>query len=289
LGGDGIRRWVTIAALPRLAKDKPEELLACALIRARFSENLARLKGDPGYSSAFLLGLFSLLDTFLARPLEEALCEVGLDAHLTEVLLGTAPADNTLVRIYTLMRAYEAGEWEKARESTARLGLTEAVVGRAYVESTEWANEILLGRQAPKSAEAPLAAERPLKKERRRSKRDIISGSVGILWGPNSQEERVAQAQLVDVSAHGIKFRLAQRVPAGAWLMVNHHTAGISGRGTVRYCRMVKSVYEIGVEFTGGTGWNAASSPFGAHLRNLDLAINRLENARASAARAESH
>ena len=92
-----------------------------------------------------------------------------------------------------------------------------------------------------------------------------------------------SQASLVDVSAFGAKFRLTARIPAGSWLMFNHHKAGISGRGTVRYCRMVKSSYEIGVHFSGGTGWNAASNPFGAHLRNLSGAIDRLQAVKSSA------
>ena len=283
LGEDGIRRWVTIAALPRLAKNKPEELVACALIRARFSENLARLAGDPGYPSAYLTGLFSLLDALLDRPLEEALHEVGLESHLNEVLLGTAPADNTLARIHALVRSYETGEWEQARQSALGLGLTDAAVGSAYVESTEWANEILIGRNISRNGEATRPAERTIRKERRRAKRHAVTGSLAVLWGVNSQDEQIAQANLVNVSSFGVKFRLSTRIPPGSWLMFNHPKAGISGRGTVRYCLLVKSAYEIGVEFPGGTGWESPSNPFGAHLRNLSVAIDRLEAATNSA------
>jgi EAL and modified HD-GYP domain-containing signal transduction protein len=63
LGENGIRRWATVATLPRLTRDKPEELVACALVRARFSENLTRHAGDPSHASAYLTGLFSLFWT----------------------------------------------------------------------------------------------------------------------------------------------------------------------------------------------------------------------------------
>lgn len=278
LGADGIRRWVTIASLPRLAKNKPEELVACALIRARFSESLARLAGDPTFASAYLTGMFSLLDALLDRPLEEALDEVGLDAQLNEVLLGTAPADKMLARIHALVRSYEAGEWEQAHRSAAGLGLTDDGVGQAYVEATEWATEILRGLHFAAPAKAPAAG--PVRVERRRNKRDAISGSIAVLWGANEREERVSQANMVDVSPHGVKLRIGMRVPVGSWLMLNHHTAGISGRGSVRYCRMVKSAYEIGVSFPGGTGWGSASNPFGVHIRNLGVAIDRLQAAK---------
>jgi EAL and modified HD-GYP domain-containing signal transduction protein len=277
LGADGMRRWVTIAALPRLAQNKPEELITCALVRARFSESLARLAGDPGYPSAYLAGMFSLLDALLDRPMEEALREVGLEAQVNEVLMGTAPSDKTLVKVHELARSYEAGDWEKARELALSLRLSEEVVGRTYVESTEWAQGILRGRQEVLETEKPAAGLS--KKERRRKRRDAISGTISVLWGTNPQEEKVTQASILDISAFGARFRLAQRIPNGAWLMFNHHKAGIGGRGTVRYCRSVKTTYEVGVEFSGGTGWNAAANPFGAHLRNLNVAIDRLQAA----------
>ena len=58
--------------------------------------------------------------------------------------------------------------------------------------------------------------------------------------------------------------------------MFNHHKLGVSGRGTVRYCRSAKGQYEIGVEFSNGTGWDVASQRRNAELRNLNAAISRL-------------
>jgi PilZ domain len=110
-------------------------------------------------------------------------------------------------------------------------------------------------------------------KDRRRARRDEISGALTVLWGSNSQEERITQANLIDVSARGAKFRINERIPSGSWLMFNHHPVGISGRGTVRYCRMVKCSYLIGVEFSGGTGWEAASNRFADQLRSLKAAL----------------
>jgi hypothetical protein len=120
--------------------------------------------------------------------------------------------------------------------------------------------------------------ENTRKREKRKAKRDSISGSLTILWGPNSQEERISRATLIDLSDRGAKFRVGERIPAGSWLMFNYHQLGASGRGTVRYCQMVKSSYNVGVEFSGGTGWNPASNRFATELRNLSIAIDRLED-----------
>lgn len=123
------------------------------------------------------------------------------------------------------------------------------------------------------------------KREKRKAKRDPISGSLPILWGTNSQEERISRATLIDLSDRGAKFRVTERIPAGSWLMFNYHQLGASGRGTVRYCQMVKSSYNIGVEFSGGTGWNPASNRFTAELRNLSIAVDRLQDADSTDAR----
>jgi c-di-GMP-related signal transduction protein len=275
LGEDGIRRWATLATLPRLASDKPEELVACAMIRARFSEHLARLAGDPRYPAAYLIGLFSLLDALLDRPLEEALQEVGLAPVINGVLLGSAGADHTLAGIQGLVRSYETGDWEEVRRLAQSLGLADANVAAAYVESAEWANQILRGLHVSQSSEATKLAH-ALKKERRRTKRHLISGSLSVLWGSQPGEECRAQGNLVDVSDFGARFRFPVRIPPGSWLMFNYHKIGIGGRGTVRFCRLVKGQFEIGVEFSSGTGWDVASRRLDSQHRNLKTAIDRL-------------
>jgi hypothetical protein len=248
------------------------------MVRARFSENLARLSGDPCSPLAYLTGLFSLLDALLDRPLEEALGEVGLAPEINAVLLGRA-ADGTLARIHRLVRSYEAGAWEPVRESAQSLGLSDAVVACAYVEATEWTNQVLRGLRASESTKK--SSQAAPRKERRRSKRDPITGSVSVIWGNRPQEERLTQANLIEVSPFGARFRLPAQVPTGSWLMFNHHKIGISGRGTVRHSRLVKGQYEIGVEFSSGTGWDAAAQRFGGRLRNLGDAIGRLQAGRA--------
>ena len=117
--------------------------MACALLRARFCENLARLTGDSRYPSAYLIGLFSVLDALLDQPLEEALREVGLAPIINDVLLGAPGADERLAAIHKLLSVYEAGEWEQVRLSAQNLGLTDAAVADAYVDATEWANQIV--------------------------------------------------------------------------------------------------------------------------------------------------
>jgi c-di-GMP-related signal transduction protein len=142
LGEYGIRKWVSIAALPTIAADKPGELMRKSLVRARFCELLAQASGQGLEDQAFLMGLFSLLDALLDRPLDDVLKEVGLTPELDSLLRGQASEDNTLNTIYCLVRSYESADWEEVERLAGRLGAPGDLVGAAYCEALPWADEI---------------------------------------------------------------------------------------------------------------------------------------------------
>jgi EAL and modified HD-GYP domain-containing signal transduction protein len=142
LGEDGIRRWVAIAALPGLAKDKPHELIVQSLVRARFSERLAALAGFGSGPSWFLLGLFSLLDALLDRKIEFALQQIKLAQPVEEALLGTAPSEDRMATVYALVRGYESGDWDVVTTLAEKIQMRGSDVGAAYVESARWAAEV---------------------------------------------------------------------------------------------------------------------------------------------------
>jgi len=142
LGEYGIRKWVSIAALPTIAADKPGELMRKSLVRARFCELLAQASGQGLEDQAFLMGLFSLLDALLDRPLDDVLKEVGLAPELDSVLRGQASEDNTLNTIYQLVRSYESADWDEVERLARCLGAPADLVGAAYCEALPWADEI---------------------------------------------------------------------------------------------------------------------------------------------------
>ncbi len=145
LGEDGIRRWAALATLPLLATNKPGELVTLSIVRARFCERLAQIGGDAQHLDAFMMGMFSLLDALIDRPLDEALREVELEQRVTEALLGTAQEKDVLTRIYRLAQRYEMGNWDEIEKLAQDCGVPPAAVSAAYTESTLWA-ERLLGR-----------------------------------------------------------------------------------------------------------------------------------------------
>jgi c-di-GMP-related signal transduction protein len=143
IGSDEIRRWAMLATLPMLAKDKPGELATLSIVRARFCERLIQLAGIALTTEAFLMGMFSLLDALLDRPLDEALSSIGLAPDITQALLGTAGDESVLSKVYRLTRRYELGDWEEVERLAQGCGFTGLAAGDAYVEATLWAEQML--------------------------------------------------------------------------------------------------------------------------------------------------
>ena len=134
-----------------LTTDKPGELATLSIVRARFCERLSQLAGITLQNEAFLMGMFSLLDALLDRPLDEALLSVSLRPEIPQALLGTAPDDNALSRIYRLTRRYEQGDWDEVERLAQGFGFPASAARDAYVEATLWAERMLQAAGRPVS------------------------------------------------------------------------------------------------------------------------------------------
>jgi len=143
LGEQYIRRWIALAALPALASDKPGELVTQSILRARFWELLAVAADAPNPERLFLMGMFSLLDALIDRPLREALQEVGVAEPIAAALLGEARPNDQLALIRGLALEYERGEWDGAAFVGSRLGISAAEVVSAYAEALKWTDALL--------------------------------------------------------------------------------------------------------------------------------------------------
>src|ERR1700691_3416395 len=138
-----LRKWIMLATLARTAEDKPSELIRHSLVRARFCESVARLAKNGLEQSAFLAGLFSLLDALIDRPLGETLSAMSLAPEIAAVLTGEATDSNPLAIVYELAQAYEAADWPRVEEIALQLGVPVASLGEVYCAATGWAQQVL--------------------------------------------------------------------------------------------------------------------------------------------------
>jgi EAL and modified HD-GYP domain-containing signal transduction protein len=135
-----IRKWVSVWSIAGLTSGGTSELATVSLLRARCCELLGeKLGGRVADSEMFLLGLCSLLDAILDRPLEEAIADLPLPADVKAALLGN---DNVARQILDVVVAYENANWDEALEKARALGLSEDSPATVYSEALKWAREL---------------------------------------------------------------------------------------------------------------------------------------------------
>jgi len=239
VGERGVRHWAALATLTTLAKSKPDELVTLALVRAHFSEYLAKMANVPESSGAFLMGLFSVIDALIDLPLNEALSRASVAPAIAAALLEKAPAGDPLGIIHSLIRAWETGDWAAVSSLTQQLGIPEiAPVGEAYAESTLWAQEALRGR-----------ARRTYSRRRvRRRVRRPGGEALTLRWADSAARETTVRATLVNVSDGGLGLRTAEPVPLDSRVRFDAPEFGVSGNGRVRYCNSSDGESFIGIE-----------------------------------------
>lgn len=140
LGRDTVKRWVSLWSLAALGDKTNPELLTTATVRARCCEQLGDSTGrDDVAAQGFLLGLCSMLDAILERPMPAIVAELPLPVPIRSALLGE---DNKLRRLLGCALAYERGEWDEAIELAEAAGLNPTVLARMYASALQWAHEL---------------------------------------------------------------------------------------------------------------------------------------------------
>ncbi len=136
LGQKELKKWINTAVVNKLYADKPSEITRLSLLRAKFAEYLAPIFGLAAHADElFLMGLFSVLDVILEKPMEEALQMVMVAGEVREVLLkGTG----RLAPVLDLMVHYETANWQEVSRQLLLAGMDAAPVNEAYVKALSW-------------------------------------------------------------------------------------------------------------------------------------------------------
>ncbi|SFD32963.1 EAL and HDOD domain-containing protein [Pseudoalteromonas denitrificans] len=137
LGEERVKKFVCMIITAHLAQSKPSELTELSIVRARFCELIA-IKVSPGMSNnAFILGLFSLIDAILDKPMEDILLTLPISDNIKDALLGK---NNILLNILEVEKAYEKASWWAMKKACEKLNLDEDSLAKYYTESISWAN-----------------------------------------------------------------------------------------------------------------------------------------------------
>jgi len=141
LGEHEIRKWASMVTLTDLAQDKPSELLVISLVRANFCASLAPLVGmRTKVQELFLVGLLSLLDVIVGRPMAELMQSMPLGSDIQTALLG---GGNQYRAILSLVVSYERGDLERFFVQACELNMDEALVTDLYLRSIDLTEEAM--------------------------------------------------------------------------------------------------------------------------------------------------
>ncbi len=140
LGDAEFRRWVSIFAVIAMSSGKPPELIRTALTRAYFCEDFSTPAGLREKSAnMFLMGLLSVSDALLDKPIKEVLGSLPIDPEVKAALCG---GENRYRDLYEVLLALERAEWPRLATFTARLGCLEDNVPDSYQSAIQKASTV---------------------------------------------------------------------------------------------------------------------------------------------------
>ena len=134
LGQNNIKRWVSMISLSNM-EVTPSELIHTALLRARMCELLLESGGQASKDSAFMVGLFSMLDALVDSPMDRLLPMLRLNDDINNALqYRKGPYGDALKCVI----AYEQGNWKAVDHA----GFGEEFTSSCYMQAVEWCDEL---------------------------------------------------------------------------------------------------------------------------------------------------
>ncbi len=150
MGQKELKRWINTAVTKELCSDKPSEIMRSSLIRGRFAENLAKpFKIEDKSTELFLMGMFSLLDVILDKPMDEALHGVSVTQEIEDAIM---KRQGDLAPVLTLIIEYETASWQEVSRQLVLQNLDMDDVYEAYLEALRWYRALL--HEAAQAAES---------------------------------------------------------------------------------------------------------------------------------------
>ena len=141
LGQRELRKWINTAVVHEMYADKPSEVTRLSLLRAKFAENLGSVFGmrEKG-EELFLMGLFSVLDVILEKPMGEALDMVMTAGEVKDALLS---GSGRLAPVMNLIRQYESANWPEVSRLLLLDRMEVEPVNKAYMDSLRWYRDLM--------------------------------------------------------------------------------------------------------------------------------------------------
>lgn len=140
LGQKELKKWITTIVTKELCSDKPNEITRLSLIRAKFAENLAPLFNMKNASQElFLLGLFSVIDLILDKPMKDALEIINISNQIKEALICKT---GNYAPILDFVLLYESASWQEISRIMILNNINMDNVYNAYINTLTWYRDL---------------------------------------------------------------------------------------------------------------------------------------------------
>jgi EAL and modified HD-GYP domain-containing signal transduction protein len=140
LGEVEVKKFIALLSLASLNESKPLELLQVSLVRAKFCELCStKMQGTEKAMSAFVVGLFSLLDTILDAEMTTVIDKLPMSGEIKKTLLGEASEYSGFLHT---AKAFESGLWSTIIANAERLNIPQQELHSCFNDAMRWSNEM---------------------------------------------------------------------------------------------------------------------------------------------------
>jgi c-di-GMP-related signal transduction protein len=147
LGERELRKWIVVVSVGVLADGKPDELMIVPLVRGRFCELLAPLAGMAGHANdLFMMGLLSVMDAILDRPLDSILAELPVRGEIKDALQART---GLYWQLLELAIAHERADWENVSAIASKTGMKEDQISALYLTAVDWSTALRRNVRVP--------------------------------------------------------------------------------------------------------------------------------------------
>ena len=148
LGRRQLQRWVAILLFAGGDESGLRDpLFQMASRRGRLMELIIERAPDGGdasaAASAFLVGMLSLVGALLAKPIEDALADLNLDAEIEAALIERSGPFGQLLRLVERLEVLERGDYDRIAHLLDDFGLEMADLQQIDLETHAWVHGLV--------------------------------------------------------------------------------------------------------------------------------------------------
>lgn len=145
LGLAELRKWIYLLTMREIDtnsdSDLFKELMQTSLFRAKVCEKLAKISYKQNFSEYFLIGMFSVIDSLLQRPMSSILKQLPFPEEITDTILGKQTEMSPYLEFSIALGKFD---WDTLDELAPKFNLTMESIESLYKEGLQWAETSIL-------------------------------------------------------------------------------------------------------------------------------------------------